>query len=91
MVNINCKLLYSYCSHCTGMISALNLQSHSHLAVIADVQRPKVSLETPQFHFEDAYVDIEKQFSTKLINTGFSAAKNSDFVLILGFLTMKIS
>ena len=42
----------------------------SHIAVIADVQRPKVCLETSQLHFEDAYVDIKKQFSTKLINTG---------------------
>ena len=38
--------------------------------MIADVQRPKVCLETSQVHLEEAYVDIEEQFSTKLINTG---------------------
>ena len=58
-----------------SLISALNPLLHihvpySHIAVIADVQRPKVCLETSQFHFKDAYVDIEKQFNTKLINTG---------------------
>ena len=38
--------------------------------MIADVQRPKVCLEISQVHLEEAYVDIEEQFSTKLINTG---------------------
>ena len=38
--------------------------------MIADVQRPKVCLETSQVHLEEAYVDIQEQFSTKLINTG---------------------
>lgn len=38
--------------------------------MIADVQRPKVCLETSEIHLKETYVDIEKQFSTKLINTG---------------------
>ena len=42
----------------------------SFIAVIAEVQRPQVSLETSQFQFDSVYVGIENHFTTKLINTG---------------------